>query len=317
MPLASITAPFSCGVYLAGTIRTKISGLHVSGQEDTADGTRPKAAIAVNGAVEWTLDNCTFADNYIDIVAVGPSADVNGYTYAADMGAVVSNCIGHRAGSYGVSIVHSGTKALSGGVKFVGCKFLGCGDSAVAMFPTATLAISNITFENCELGGTNYGVNFNRGGTVSHSSTGMVVSGGKISAAGTKSIRGLGFNTGGTIKVAGVSFTSAPQIHIEFESMDSLAIVDNLFHGAASTANMYLDGCKGTLRGNVAANGSTQVFSGTGSLGRAIPTWTGYNGVYVENAVTGLTGTTPNAYRLKGWGWVSGTTWYEDRTGLQ
>lgn len=313
----TITNPFSCGIYLAGTIGTQMANIHVSGQEDTADGTLPKGGISINGAVEWSLDNYTARDNYCHLATVGPSADVNGYAYAADAGAVVSNMSGKRATDYGISIKPSATKASSGGIKFTGCKVLDSGDTGVAIFPTTTQAIANIEFIGCEVGGANYGYNFNRGAAASHSSTRIVIDGGSVVEGATESIKGLGFNTGGTVKITGVEFSAASTIHIDLPAVDALVVTNNVFRGAASTGNMFLDGSEGVLRGNVAANGSTMVVSGTASLGRAAPTWTGYNGVYVENAVPGLTGTTPNAYRLKGWGWLTGTTWYEDRTGLQ
>ena len=70
----TITNPVSCGVYIAAGQNVQISGNRISGQIDRYDPTLPKAAIALNHAVNvFSLENNDLIDNYIGISSVGSS----------------------------------------------------------------------------------------------------------------------------------------------------------------------------------------------------------------------------------------------------
>ena len=72
---ATITAPRSCGIYVAAGSRVSVLQSTISGQTDIRSDTLPKAAIAFNGTSAPVVEGCTFADNVCDIFAFAPHSN--------------------------------------------------------------------------------------------------------------------------------------------------------------------------------------------------------------------------------------------------
>lgn len=276
-----IQNPFSCGIYMAGTTQTTISHPHIWGQADVADGTLPKAAISLNGPLNVKITNPLLYDNYHDIALVGT---VTGY--AEEQNITILGGSGRGASDCSVTIMPSPNHPARG-IKFIGFEGIDAADSGLAAFPSSgtALGVVDLDLTDCNWGGANYGVNLNRGAVTSHNSDGIRMSGGSVVQAGTDSIRCLGIASGKTITVSDVSFSASSVRHINLNTADRVSITGNIFYGSASTANMSLEACKGPFGGNLAYNGSVLVEATANGLGRAIPTWSGYYGMRVQNVL--------------------------------
>lgn len=328
-----ITNPFSCGIYNAGTRNTQFIAPRGSGQEDTADGTLPKAMIALNGPNGVTITNPDLSDNAIALAIAGVSPDVASTMYPSDMNVVVTGGSMRNSSFAGMILTSSAWRKQSGGVRIVGTKVSSSVTGVSGMLwrintsandPDATPPLVNapsgfVDFEwiggECSGGSGGFDVNLNATTNTSNPSGKIRFNGVRFSGdTVTVSFKAIGVD-GGALELTGCKFEGTGAYHLQIENQQNLHLRDLSFSGAVSGGqHALLSGCQGTARDLRSATG-TQIVDGTG-MTRALPTWAGYPGAYVENTIPGLTGTTPTAYRLRGWGWVTGTTWSEDRSGL-
>jgi hypothetical protein len=278
-----ITDPYTCGIYMAGTRETQIVAPQISGQEDTSDNTLPKAAIALNGCNNVTIHGPILHGNFCNIAISGPSDAA----YDSDMNIAVIGGSGRGATGTGVKIKPSVHYALSGGIRFIVYRDIENTGSALELSPTATAgtnkALSNLRLIDCEWGATANAVDINKGAAASHGNDNIVFRGGRISAAGDRSITGSGTNVGRLV-IDGVSFDASVDYHLVLTGSTNVQITYNKFIGAVISANMVVDGTQGELYGNVAVNGSTLVATSGTDLGKQIPAFTGKRGMRVQHA---------------------------------
>jgi len=307
-----IINPFSCGIYIPDSFDVQIISPRISGQEDTADGTIPKGAIALNGPNNVRIINADLSGNAINF-AINTATST---TFAADMDLQVIGGSGRGASDTGVKIRPGGAYSTAGGIHFYGYRDTGSAEGAVKMFPSLTLGFVDVTFESFDFGSTKHAINLNASTVASHSNAGIVFRNGRISAAGAAyySFAATGTNTG-KLTVDNITFDSTPDFHVVMGASTAVEILRNHFSGTPSTANMELSGTQGIMQDNVAANGLALVSTTGTALGESAPTWAAGPGAFVQNRVAGWTGTTPNKYCLLGWMWESGTTWSEVQSG--
>lgn len=180
---ASLTAPRSVGIYVAGGTDIKIVDPVISGQTDQRDATLPKGAIVFNGTRRWSVQGGTLRGNWRDIeIAAPPEGSAENPSViggrilgvraeGSDSGIVIGQAAGHVARDIAVrdciwrtrarAVLVRNSAARTGGgyiddIVFENCSFdAGAGSRAIDLWGTSGSPAGGYVIERCKLSGTN------------------------------------------------------------------------------------------------------------------------------------------------------------------
>lgn len=243
-----IANPFGCGIYIAATTGTRIVSPRIYGQADVADGTLPKAAIALNGPVACRViqpdlgGEGVFANRQnIAIVLPGGQGRL---TYPANMDLRISGGKGIGAQDYGITVKPSANIAAAGGISIVGYQdFGGAADTAIAFFQIPGRSISNVTIDGGRYAGVNYCINANRAGRIAHASHDWRIRNVRFDSAGISSVKLIDFAPGARIRIENCIFSGRPSAHhVEIDDLGGIFMAGNRFAATARSGDIGVDG---------------------------------------------------------------------------
>lgn len=245
---AVIANPFGCGIYLAATTGTRIISPRIHGQADSADGTLPKAAIALNGpvscrVVEPDLGGPGAMANRQNIAIVLPGGQGR-LSYPAAMDLRISGGKGIGARDYGVTVKPSANLAAAGGISIIGYQdFGGTADTAIAFFQIPGRSISNVTIDGGRYAAVNYCINANRAGRIAHAGHDWLIRNVRFEGAAISSVKLIDFAAGARIRIENCVFSGRPSAHhIEVDDLRDVRMAGNSFAAAARSGDVGTDG---------------------------------------------------------------------------
>jgi hypothetical protein len=238
----TITRPYSCGLYLAGTRDTTIVSPRISGQSDTVDGTLPKGAITLNGANRVAVRDPVLSDNAYDIQIAG----ISGPEYDDRMGIVISGGSGTNTHIAGIKIRSSPYAYQCGGIQIANYRSVtgrpGGSGMVWQLHPDfqgsgKPSGILGVVWENgeCSGGPGGFDINLNVSSNVENPSGDLTLSGLKLNGNGVRgSLVAVGC-TGGEIHLAKVEFAGRAYRHVDVRNCNSLILDDVDFTGISES----------------------------------------------------------------------------------
>jgi len=300
-----ITSPFSCGLYLANTNQGVVSGNTITGQTDTADGTLPKAAVAINGGqnISVTGNNLYNSFRAVSISSAASGIEVKNNKFDSTQG----NAIGVK--------LNNGVGGLSQ-IDIVGNSAYMTGTAAQGVylqsFTGALNAFADIQIAANKFYCTQYCVQVTTG-DASHNGSNLRIMGNKLSS-GLQHIICSGYTT--PVAVTDNVFSGAPTaVACDLSSSTKLSVSGNVFEDCTANFAMKLNGSQGVLWDNNFARCSGGLVDSSGGgeiLGLVIPTWTGTLGMRVQAGNPAEAGSAASKYIVTGWMYT--TSWLPLRT---
>lgn len=205
----TIVNPFCCGIYAAGTNGLRIIDPKISGQSDRSGATIPKAALALNGAVNCRVENPQLSDNFCDIRFVGPVETVGAFRYPSDVNLRVTGGYAENCTEDSVIINASPFYRDIGGIHFQGFKTVGAAGRGVLIQGNATHGFDGVDFTDCEVSATTYGFDINPSIVANHLGKNIRITGGAV-RSGRVSIQSHAPSTASSVYVRGAKLVGRP-----------------------------------------------------------------------------------------------------------
>jgi len=296
-----ITSPFSCGLYLANTNQGVVSGNTITGQTDTADGTLPKGAIAINGGQEISVTGNNLYNCYRSISISSGASNVDLKSNKLD--STQNNSIGVKLNNGVGGLTHIDITANSMNMTGTNCQGV-----YIQSFTGGGNLFDQIHIGNNKISCSQYCIQVTTG-DASHNGQNLRIMGNKLNA-NLQHISCTGYTT--AITVANNVFSGAPTADgCDLSSSTKLSLIGNSFEDFTSGYALKLNGAQGELWGNsfVRCSGGLIDSGGGGEiLGTVVPTWTGVAGMKVQTGYSGEGGAGGSKYLIIGWIY-SGAGW--------
>ena len=275
----------SAGIYLVEGLDIRINNFSCNNQTDTADGTLPKGAIAINGSNRIYVDT---------LVAVGCARGLQLVGKAA--GEYFFNNINIKAtaaSAEGVNISCNGQAELAD-FSNVTINLYGTGSTAFKLRQGSTFAFNQFNLQNFQIYGRFIGVYFNRFDGTTPACKNIHVANGVISGGASAGLEFANMTNGSqkaifeNIVFGGDWPAAAYQAYFANSTnfvCRNFTFCDepNSFTGVAFDGS----GAQGSIQGFQYINCPTAAYrvisTGGEDLGRDTPTWTAVQGVFVQN----------------------------------
>lgn len=277
----------SAGVYIVDGTDIRISNLSCNNQTDTADGTLPKGAVAINGSDRIYVDTLVAVDCARGLQLVGKTA---GEYFFNNI-----NVKATAASAEGVNIsVITGEQAELADFSNVTINLYGAGSTAFRLRQGATFAFNQFTLQNFQIYGRFIGIYFDRFDSTVPACKTIHVANGVVSGATSYGLEFSGM-TNATQKAVFENIVfggdwGAAAFQAGFTASTNFVCRNFTFCDEPNAATGVAFGgsnALGSIQGFQYINCPTATYrvisTGAEDLGRDVPTWNAVQGVFVQN----------------------------------